>query len=919
MSSVSSATCPAGHSMRLEPSSRLLLSCDACAAPLPRSAARHSCAACDYDVCLQCVASAPPSPSTAEPIAWAPPGTSSPAPPSIPPASPPPPLAHLSSYASPPPSSSSSPHPSTHPFPPLIADLEKVFEEEQSREVACASAAPPPPPPDEAEDAGVELAQPCATADLCTFLGCPLSRMHTGKCLVQLEGKRKRKPPQAYDAVPAPPPRELWQAARAAGVVVARKPVHRRPRSSHSSPLLSSPLHNSHPPPRLTPHLASPLTSPHPSPRLTPHLASPLTSPHPSPLLTPHLASPLTLHLSPALTTPRPSPLLASQLCLSLHPSLVLTPHLSLPESDALPAAKPPAPPLPSAPPAPPTLPPRAPLAPREWNLREGADGGDAEDCPAVFSAAAAAAAPPPPRPRPPRRRREAEALAERRRAVGGSRAGTRSHGEPVWVGAAREDEAWEGEEGEGEAEADAGEAYKRLKLNRHLAKLRDFLPKGKGDTAANSNWKSLESDRLEAQHAEKGLKWGCACEGHRSATSGGVELRCADCGLCFHSKCERLAYTKHELQLMATSGKYQCLACERLALAAQGFDATAGRFVYTCRFCSQAFDEESSARTHGKRCANALGKVKWSCACNGERSSGKLPGSSASQCKRCTCWFHRTCKSATRAGWDEHKTDDSCCAKCEDLLAHSPHDEGRSAIRAQEHAALIEQLGQLLPEQEAEVGGTLEDKQCFVMPSTLGAGSGLGLFAGKITSYSGPILYREQLSDDQDTSYVLRLPNSGGALIDGKPIADVIRSNTANPAADGRYYPPPHSAAWRQGVASLCNDPRDVKRYNSKLVFRKRQGENKACSALCELAPMRALLVATRDLQQGEEIFYKYGSEKPFEHFRKEAVKSHLAKKAKEDRREVIRVSWVPFEEATKYAAARSIRMRDSDARDLP
>ena len=29
-----------------------------------------------------------------------------------------------------------------------------------------------------------------------------------------------------------------------------------------------------------------------------------------------------------------------------------------------------------------------------------------------------------------------------------------------------------------------------------------------------------------------------------------------------------------------------------------------------------------------------------------------------------------------------------------------------------------------------------------------------------------------------KDTSYVLRIPNSGGALIDGKPIGDAIRAN---------------------------------------------------------------------------------------------------------------------------------------------
>ena len=38
---------------------------------------------------------------------------------------------------------------------------------------------------------------------------------------------------------------------------------------------------------------------------------------------------------------------------------------------------------------------------------------------------------------------------------------------------------------------------------------------------------------------------------------------------------------------------------------------------------------------------------------------------------------------------------------------------------------------------------------------------------------------------------YVLRIPNSGGALIDGKPYADAIRNNPHNPVgASGRYLP---------------------------------------------------------------------------------------------------------------------------------
>ena len=59
----------------------------------------------------------------------------------------------------------------------------------------------------------------------------------------------------------------------------------------------------------------------------------------------------------------------------------------------------------------------------------------------------------------------------------------------------------------------------------------------------------------------------------------------------------------------------------------------------------------------------------------------------------------------------------------------------------------------ELLPLSAEEVGGTLRDGRIVVQPSGLGPNAGLGLFAGRkfvsgevITSYSGPIIYREQV-----------------------------------------------------------------------------------------------------------------------------------------------------------------------------
>ena len=105
------------------------------------------------------------------------------------------------------------------------------------------------------------------------------------------------------------------------------------------------------------------------------------------------------------------------------------------------------------------------------------------------------------------------------------------------------------------------------------------------------------------------------------------------------------------------------------------------------------------------------------------------------------------------------------------------------------------------------------------------------------------------------------------------------------------RYFPPEEAPEWHEGAASMANDPRDPKRYNSRLEFRKRQGVNRA---LCELAPMRAILFATRTIRCGEEIFYNYGSDKPFEKMRKEAQRKKL--ESANRNKEVCRVRWVPW-----------------------
>ena len=61
------------------------------------------------------------------------------------------------------------------------------------------------------------------------------------------------------------------------------------------------------------------------------------------------------------------------------------------------------------------------------------------------------------------------------------------------------------------------------------------------------------------------------------------------------------------------------------------------------------------------------------------------------------------------------------------------------------------------------------------------------------------------------------------------------------------------------------------------------------------ELAPVLPVLLATRDIECGEEIFYSYGSEKPFEHLRK-ALQEQEAQ-AKKGAKANVKLVWVPHQ----------------------
>ena len=53
--------------------------------------------------------------------------------------------------------------------------------------------------------------------------------------------------------------------------------------------------------------------------------------------------------------------------------------------------------------------------------------------------------------------------------------------------------------------------------------------------------------------------------------------------------------------------------------------------------------------------------------------------------------------------------------------------------------------------------------------------------------------------------------------------------------------------------------------------------------------------MLATRAIGQGEEIYFNYGSQKPFEHFKKEQQREEREKREKEQMRNVCNLAWVP------------------------
>ena len=184
---------------------------------------------------------------------------------------------------------------------------------------------------------------------------------------------------------------------------------------------------------------------------------------------------------------------------------------------------------------------------------------------------------------------------------------------------------------------------------------------------------------------------------------------------------------------------------------------------------------------------------------------------------------------------------------------------------------------------------GTIFNRKIEVRVSTL-PNAGRGLFAGPaveggfngfkakdvITLYGGQLLTERQAREKEKETgghdYMLRISAKDGsalAFVDGRQFS--VDGLSQEPDADGYYLPLPdphdpeaRDARGKQGAGSVVNDPTLIvnasDRVNAAFKFYQLgRGEQ------AKLLPRVPVVVATKHIGPGEEIFVRYGTDKPF------------------------------------------------------
>ena len=303
----------------------------------------------------------------------------------------------------------------------------------------------------------------------------------------------------------------------------------------------------------------------------------------------------------------------------------------------------------------------------------------------------------------------------------------------------------------------------------------------------------------------------------------------------------------------MEARGQFVCGGCERKALEAQGYDLTAGHFAWVCRTCSRSFDDEHTARRHGSACSKA--KLAAAPPPPPPAPPSRPVGRAAARQESAVALQHSLLEQLLPAADEESGEGIGTlengrvfvagsglgAAAGRALCGRRVH-EGRGAWphglplplppshpaspphvpphvpAPRPHPAAPTPTGHHDVHRPARLQGAARRRRRYVVrppPHTPHP-------TPRTTPRPSPRSLRHHFR------YVLRLPNSGGCNIDGKEIADAIRSNAANPAADGRWYPADGDSHWRVGAASMANDPQAMSMYNSHIVFCKPRGANR-------------------------------------------------------------------------------------------
>jgi hypothetical protein len=159
---------------------------------------------------------------------------------------------------------------------------------------------------------------------------------------------------------------------------------------------------------------------------------------------------------------------------------------------------------------------------------------------------------------------------------------------------------------------------------------------------------------------------------------------------------------------------------------------------------------------------------------------------------------------------------------------------------------------------------GTIANRKLTVGDSFLAEDAGRGLFAGQpfrkhdlITIYGGELIHKSE-AKSRDPTFILHIKDSDW-VVDGAAVA--MGFERVAPRWDEPHQPKQHADVSNAGLGALGNQGGKRKEDNNAKFEYVPLSNDKSLSHL----PRVPVIVATRDIEEGEEIMYPYGSDAPF------------------------------------------------------